>query len=325
MRIRQQLTDLLNRVVQGNTVDYADAEELSHISGADLWDLLAIAGKIREHFRGKTVDLCSIINAKSGACSEDCAYCAQSMHHSTNVSVYPLISVDRMAEAAKSAKKNKAKRFCIVTSGRGIDTQSELDTIARGIKRVREMGLSPCATLGTLTKNQLSYLKQAGLNRFHHNIETSKEHFPRVCTTHTFEERLEVLSHARSLGLSICSGGILGMGERMEDRIKMAITLREVNVDSVPINFLMPIKGTPFEKLNAITPLEALHSLALFRLILPDKEIRVCGGRGTALGQLHPLIFAAGADGFMIGNYLTTSGLDPADDLKMLQHLDLQT
>jgi biotin synthase len=323
MTLRQQLTDLLDRVLKGNQIDYADAHELSRISVNDLWDLFAVAGKIREHFRGKTVDLCSIVNAKSGACSEDCAYCAQSMHYSTDVSVYPLISVDRIMDAAWSAKKNNAKRFCIVTSGRGIDTQTDLENIAQGIQKVREIGLFPCATLGSLTIDQLSYLQQAGLHRFHHNIETSKDFFPRVCTTHTFEERLEVLGYARLLGLSICSGGILGMGESMKDRIEMAMTLREINVDSVPINFLMPIKGTPFESVNAIGPLEALHSIALFRLILPDKEIRVCGGRGTALGQFHPLIFAAGADGFMIGNYLTTSGLDPADDLRMLEHLDL--
>jgi len=323
MEIRQRLTDLLCSILRGKLIDYVEARELSCISGADLWDLLTIAGRVREYFRGKMIDLCSIVNAKSGACSEDCAYCAQSIHHSTNVPVYPLISVDRMAEAVKSAKKNKAKRFCIVTSGRGIDMQADLDNIAQGIQRVLEMKLSPCATLGSLTIDQLSYLKQAGLHRFHHNIETSKDYFPRVCSTHTFEERLEVLEHARSLGLSICSGGILGMGESMEDRIKMAMTLREIGVDSVPINFLIPIKGTPFEKINAIKPLEALHSIALFRLILPDKEIRVCGGRGTALGQLHPLIFTAGADGFMIGNYLTTTGLDPAQDLNMLQQLGL--
>ncbi|HYA86574.1 MAG TPA: biotin synthase BioB [Nitrospirota bacterium] len=323
MKIRQRLTYLFESILKGNPLAYADASELSSLSGADLWDLFAITGRIREHFHGNKVDLCSIVNAKSGACGEDCAYCAQSMHHATDVSIYPLISVDRMIEAAKSARKNNAKRFCIVTSGRGIDTRTDIESIAQGIQKVLAMGLSPCATLGTLTKDQLSYLKRAGLHRFHHNIETSKEYFPRVCTTHTFEERLEVLGHARSLGLSTCSGGILGMGESMDDRIKMAMTLREIDVDSVPINFLMPIKGTPFEKISAIPPLEALHSIALFRLILPNKEIRVCGGRGTALGQLHPLIFAAGADGFMIGNYLTTAGLDPAADLNMLQRLDL--
>ena len=324
-QMRRQISAALDDILGNKSIDDAAASELSHAEGADLWDLFAAAGRVREHFRGKTVDVCSIVNAKSGACSEDCAYCAQSVHHSTGAPVYPLISVDRMTEAAKSAKKNKAKRFCIVTSGRGINSEEDLEGIAQGIERVREIGLSPCATLGTLTREQLAYLKRAGLHRFHHNIETSRDYFPRICTTHTFEERLDVLNHARSLGLSTCSGGILGMGESMEDRIKMAMTLREVNVDSVPINFLMPIKGTPFEELHAITPLEALHSLALFRLILPDREIRVCAGRGTALGQLHPLIFAAGADGFMIGNYLTTSGLNPEDDLSMIRDLGLQT
>jgi biotin synthase len=228
-----------------------------------------------------------------------------------------------MAEAAKNAKMNDAKRFCIVTSGRGIDSHNDLQNIAKGIQRVRDIGLSPCATLGTLTKEQLTYLRDAGLQRYHHNVETSREYFSKICTTHSFDERLEVLNNARSLGLSACSGGILGMGETMDDRIHMAFTLRDINVDSVPINFLMPIKGTPLENTFAITPLEALHSLALFRLVLPRKEIRVCAGRGTVLGRLHPLIFAAGADGFMIGNYLTTSGLDPGEDLKMIRDLGL--
>jgi biotin synthase len=323
MQMKQLIRDVLDSVLSGTKIDYGIVSELSHAEGADLWDLLAAAGRVRGHFRGETVDICSIVNAKSGACSEDCSYCAQSVHHATTAPVYPLISVEQMAEAAISAKKNGARRFCIVTSGRGIDSHNDLQNIAKGVQRVRDIGLSPCATLGTLTREQLSYLKDAGLHRFHHNIETSREYFPRICTTHTFDERLEVLSHARSLGLSICSGGILGMGESMEDRIRMALTLREIDVDSVPVNFLMPIKGTPFESMHAITPLEALHSLALFRMILPEKEIRVCGGRGTSLGQLHPLIFAAGADGFMIGNYLTTSGLDPEEDLKMIRDLGL--
>jgi biotin synthase len=228
-----------------------------------------------------------------------------------------------MARAAESAKKNGARRFCIVTSGRGIDSGDDLGIIAQGIKGVRAAGLSPCATLGTLTHDQLWFLKDAGLERYHHNIETSKEHFTRICTTHTFEERLEVLKNARSLGLSACSGGILGMGESLDDRISMAFTLRELDVDSVPINFLMPIKGTPLAEVQPISPLDALRSIALFRLILPEKEIRICAGRGTALGQLHPLIFAAGADGFMIGNYLTTSGLDPLQDLTLVRDLGL--
>jgi biotin synthase len=321
MDMRQIITTARENVLNGEGIDYSVASELSRVEGSDLWNLFAAASRVREHFRGRKIDLCSIVNAKSGACSEDCSYCAQSVHHSTGAPVYPLISVDRMAEAATSAKKNGAKRFCIVTSGRGIDTSDDLENIAKGIRRVRDIGLSPCATLGTLTREQLIYLKDAGLHRYHHNIETSREYFPRICTTHSFDERLQVLGHARDLGLSACSGGILGMGESMDDRIKMAFILRELNVDSVPLNFLMPIMGTPLENIDAIAPLEALHSIALFRLILPDKEIRICGGRGIALGQLHPFIFTAGADGFMIGNYLTTSGLDPEEDLKMVRDL----
>jgi biotin synthase len=321
--MKQLITDVLNSILNGMDIDYGEVSVLSQADGADLWDLFAAAGRVRAHFRGDTVDICSIVNAKSGACSEDCSYCAQSIYHNTGVKVYPLISFEQIAEAATSAKKNGAKRFCIVTSGRGIDSHNDLQNIAKGIQRVRDIGLSPCATLGTLTKEQLTYLRDAGLHRYHHNIETSREYFSRICTTHSFDERLEVLNNARSLGLSACGGGILGMGETMDDRIHMAFALRDINVESVPINFLMPIKGTPLENTTAITPLEALHSLALFRLILPRQEIRVCAGRGTVLGRLHPLIFAAGADGFMIGNYLTTSGLDPGEDLKMVRDLGL--
>jgi biotin synthase len=321
--MRHSLPEVRDHVLEGATIDFSMASHLASLKNADLWDLFAVANRVRECFRGPRVDICSIVNAKSGACTEDCVYCAQSTHYATDAQVYPLISTDRIEEAAASARRNGASRFCIVTSGRGIESQEDLENIAEGIRRVRKMGLSPCATLGTLFREQLAYLKDAGLHRYHHNIETSRDYFPRICTTHTFGERLEVLRSAASLGLSVCSGGIIGMGETMEDRINMAFILRELDVDSVPINFLMPVPGTPLEKVVAISPLEALHSLALFRLILPRKEIRICGGRGTALGKLHPLIFASGADGFMIGNYLTRSGLDPGDDRAMLKDLGL--
>ena len=173
-------------------------------------------------------------------------------------------------------------------------------------------------------RRQLRRLKDAGLHRYHHNIETSREHFPEICSTHTFDERVAELQEARDVGLSICSGGILGMGESMIERVSMAFSLRELDVDSVQLNFLMPIPGTPLGASAPIPPLEALHAIALFRLILPDKEVRICGGRGTALGRLHPLIFLAGADGFMIGNYLTRTGLDPEDDLLMIRDLGLK-
>jgi len=323
--MNESISQALDAVLKNKQLNYATASALAGLTGPDLYDLFAAANRVRETFRGNVVDVCSIVNAKSGACGEDCAFCAQSSHHSTGAPVYPLIAIDQMVKAVEGAKKNKAKRFCIVTSGRGIDSHDDLKNIAKGIAHVRALGLSPCATLGTLTRDQLSYLKDAGLHRYHHNIETSREYFPRVCTTHTFDERLDLLTYANELGLSTCSGGILGMGETMEDRVKMAFTLRELDVDSIPINFLMPIMGTPFEQVKAITPIEALHSIALFRMILPKKEIRICGGRGQALGRIHPMIFMAGADGFMIGNYLTTTGLDPEDDLRMIRDLGLNS
>ena len=323
----KSLNDLINstagKVLSGGSMDRREASALAAAGNDELVDILAAAKRIREHFRGRTVDICSIVNAKSGACSEDCRYCAQSSHYATDAAVYPLIDAERMAEAAKGAKEHGARRFCIVTSGRGIDDASDLRNIAKGIERVRAIGLSPCATLGTLGRPQLRYLRDAGLDRYHHNIETSREFFPNVCTTHSFDERIELLRHARDLGLTCCSGGILGMGETMQDRISMAFTLRELDVDSIPINFLMPVPGTPLADVAPITPAEALHAIALFRFILPEKEIRVCGGRGSALGDRHPLIFLSGADGFMIGNYLTRTGLDPKDDLAMLNDLGL--
>lgn len=321
--MRDRIMKAMDMALSGEGIDYETAVGLSALSDGDRMFLFAAAQNVREAFRGRSVDLCSIVNAKSGACSEDCSFCAQSAHHKTDAPVYPLISMDEVVRAAECAKKNMAKRFCIVTSGRGIDSERDLMRIADGIMRVKEIGLMPCATLGTLTRDQLAYLRDAGLHRYHHNIETSREFFPNVCTTHSFDERLEVLGHARSLGLSTCSGGILGMGEDMKDRISMAFTLREIGVDSVPINFLMPIMGTPLENIDQISPLEALHAIALFRLILPDKEIRICAGRGTALRHVHPMIFMAGADGFMIGNYLTRSGLDPEDDLEMVRDLGM--
>lgn len=319
---RTMIFEYADKVLSGGTIERTESEKLAVLSGADLADLFASANRVRDFFHGSNIDLCSIINARSGACGEDCRFCAQSSHYHTDAQIYDLVDLSQIADAATEAKKNGAGRFCIVTSGRGIDSDEDLQLIGRGLDRVRSIGLLPCATLGSLSRNQLRYLKDAGLNRYHHNIETSREFFPEICSTHTFDERVELLKYAHDIGLSLCSGGILGMGESMQDRISMAYSLRELNVDSVPINFLMPISGTPLGDIRPIAPLEALHAIALFRLILPRKEIRICGGRGSGLGSLHPMIFQAGANGFMIGNYLTKTGLDPHDDLRMLQDLD---
>ena len=199
--LRQLIASAADRVISGDRLELSEALLLATADDADRIDLLSSANLVREHFRGTAVDICSIVNAKSGACSEDCRYCAQSSHYSTDAPVYPLIDVERMEEAARGAMQNGARRFCIVTSGRGIDDESDLRNIARGVERVREIGLSPCATLGSLSLDQLRYLRDAGLDRYHHNIETSREFFPKICTTHTFEERTDLLRHARSIGL----------------------------------------------------------------------------------------------------------------------------
>jgi biotin synthase len=288
------------------------------------WEFIREAGRIREKNFGGLVDACSIINARSGNCPEDCAFCAQSAHHGTHVNTYPLLSADAVTEAANRAFEKGVRRFCIVTSGRGINSDKELSSIARMVENVRETGFLPCATLGTLSASQLRTLKDAGLNRYHHNLETSKNFFPRICSTHTFEERVETLLAAKEAGLSTCSGGIFGLGEDLIDRAEMASELARLGIDSVPVNFLMPIPGTPLENANFMTPFEALKSIALLRHILPEKEIRVCGGRLTTLRDLHPMIFMAGANGLLMGDYLTTNGRDFADDLRMIEDLGMR-
>ncbi len=288
------------------------------------WEFIREAWRIREKNFGGLVDACSIINARSGNCPEDCAFCAQSAHHGTQVNTYPLLPADAVTEAANRAFEKGVRRFCIVTSGRGINSDKELSSIARMVERVRETGFLPCATLGTLSAPQLRTLKEAGLNRYHHNLETSKKFFPRICSTHTFDERVETLLAAKDAGLSTCSGGIFGMGEDLNDRAEMASQLARLGIDSVPVNFLMPIAGTPLGNADFMTPFEALKSIALLRHILPEKEIRVCGGRLTSLRELHPMIFMAGANGLLMGDYLTTNGRDFADDLRMIEDLGMR-
>jgi len=279
--------------------------------------LLNIANHAREACSGKLLDLCSILNAKSGACSEDCAFCAQSGKHLAGVKVYPLVDGDTVRRACKSAKDAGARRFCIVTSGRRV-LSTELEALTRLVRVVSESGLHPCGTLGFIDKPQLEQLRDAGLHRYHHNLETSESYFPEVCTTHTYAEKVRTIARAKEAGLSICSGGIFGMGETWEDRIALAFALRDLDVDSVPINFLMPVPGTPMESRAVLATEEALRIIALFRMVLPKKEIRICGGRNMVFRERPGAIFPAGANGFLIGNYLTTLGRSPEEDLRMV-------
>lgn len=289
-----------------------------------LFSFFCSANEIRKKFRNNTVDLCAIINAKSGACSEDCSYCAQSSKSKTDAPVYPLISKDIILQKAKEAKDAGVKRFCIVTSGRKI-TDKEIGEIASMIEGIHNIGLLPCATLGLLNRDELHFLKESGLVRYHHNLETSERFFPEICRTHTYYDKLKTIEAAQSVGLSVCSGGIFGLGETWQDRIEMAFALRDLNVDSSPINFLIPVKGSLLGNMDVLHPFEALSIISLYRFILPEKEIRVCGGRIQILKDMHSFIFMAGADSLLTGNYLTTTGRSYNDDIKLIQNHGLRT
>ena len=303
-------------------IDKKSAFALAATKDAEIYDLFALANRARIKNRGNKVDLCSIVNAKSGACPEDCSFCAQSAHNNSSADIYPLRDRTGIIEAASHAKEQGVKRFCVVTSGKKPSVK-ELEEICGYINEIKKIGLSACATLGMLDPDQLKVLKSAGLHRYHHNLETSEAFFSEICTTHTYEDKIKTILAARSIGLSICSGGIFGLGESWEDRIEMAFALREIGVDSVPVNFLTPVDGTPMGSRELLDPLEALKIIAIYRLIMPDTEIRVCGGRPATLRSLNALIFTAGADGLLLGNYLTTTGRSPDDDLQMINDMGL--
>jgi biotin synthase len=291
---------------------------LSHMRGTAIHELFELSNSVRIKYRGNRIDLCSIVNAKSGACPEDCSFCSQSSLSCAGIKPYSLVSKDRILKAAESAKQNGARRFCIVTSGRKV-SHKEIDRICGFINEIQKIGLLPCATLGMLGTSELEDLKSAGLNRYHHNLETSESFFREICTTHTYREKIKTIESAKSLGLSVCSGGLFGLGESWKDRIDMAFALKDIRPDSVPVNFLTPVKGTPMGGRELLDPMEALKIIAVYRLILPESELRVCGGRQGALGDRMSLIFKAGADGLLIGNYLTTPGRNPVDDLQMIK------
>ena len=313
-----QIRHLAEEIINGSFLSKHDAFSIAEITGPDIFDLFASANKIRHHFRGNTIGLCSIINAKSGACPEDCSFCAQSSRSKANIEAYPLLKKETVLQKAREAKKTDVKRFSLVTSGRKVSAK-ELSKIVDMITEMRTLGLLPCASLGLLEEEELLILKKAGLERYHHNLETSEGFFPRICSTHCYADKVRTIKAARSVGLSVCSGGIFGMGETWQDRIDLAFALRELNVDSVPINFLIPIKGSALGQRDLLHPFEALKIVGLYRFILPQKEIRICGGRVQVLGEFNPMVFPAGADGMITGNYLTTLGRSPEDDLMLIK------
>ena len=317
------INNLADKVLNGNPITKSEALQIAGIKKKDIFDLFSSANRIRDTFKGDSVGLCAIVNAKSGACPEDCSYCAQSSKSKSGIEVYPLIRKEVVLEKAKEAKDAGVKRFCVVTSGRRIG-KSELLEIISMIKSIRRIGLLPCATLGLLNREELSFLKDSGLERYHHNLETSERFFPEICRTHTYQDKLKTIEAAKSTGISICSGGIFGLGETWEDRIDMAFALRELDIDSVPINFLIPVKGTSLADRDILHPFEALKIVSLYRFMLPKKEIRICGGRMQVLGEFNSMVFMAGADSLLTGNYLTTTGRTFKDDLKLIKEYGLR-
>jgi biotin synthase len=318
----QQLTD---GIIGGVSITMEEAKHLiSFKTHEEIIMLMAHATVLRNLFKGRHIDLCGVVNAKSGRCAEDCIFCAQSAHHKADVKTYPLLDVDELVRSADEAYRSGAHRFGLVTSGKGITRKDELDTLCHALEKIaQETDLTPCASLGVLNDEQLKVLSAAGLKRYHHNLETAESYFPHICSTHSYQERVQTVRAAQEAGLEICSGALFGLGETEEQRIELAFALRELNVDSIPLNFLNPVPGTPLENNPMLDPLEILKIISLFRFILPEKDIRVCGGREMGLRTLQTLMYVAGANGTMVGNYLTTSGRNPAVDIQEIYDLGL--
>ncbi|MHC4780790.1 MAG: biotin synthase BioB [Planctomycetota bacterium] len=300
-------------------ISATEAKDLLGCEGGDAHDLFHRAGKVRLETRGRSVKLCSVLNAKSGACSEDCAFCSQSSSARTRVDVYPLLDSRKMIGAARDAARRGAHRFGIVTSGRGVRKPEEVGTIARTIEWIsRETPMQPCLSLGLVDRETLRLLKAAGATRYHHNLETARSYFKEICTTRDWEASVATVEAAKAEGLETCCGGIFGLGESIDQRVELLESIRDLEVQSVPLNFLNPIAGTRLESLKAITPLECLKVIAVSRLMMPRSEIRVCGGREVNLRDLQSWALFSGADGLMVGGYLTTGGRDVAKDLEMI-------
>ncbi len=290
-----------------------------------LAEILPLAKALRERAFGNEVSFCSIVNAKSGACVETCKFCAQSnSYKGAQAPVYPLMSAEKIVEQAKEAESFGATEFSIVTSGRGMTKAKELDTMVDAITKIRqETQMETCASLGLMSREDLLRLKAAGMINYHHNIETARSYFPNIVTTHSWEEEVETVKNAKELGFQVCCGGIFGMGESVEQRVEFIFQLKDIDPDSIPVNFLNPRPGTPLAELHDLTPLDCLKIIAVLRLAMPAKEIFVCGGREVNMKEMQDKMFDAGASGTMLGNYLTTRGQNPEEDVGMIRRLGL--
>lgn len=295
-----------------------DKDELLRLYNLELDELLSISSK----YVSDNVEFCSLINARNGKCSQNCKYCAQSSHYCTNIESYPLVDIDEVKKVAQEAKSHLASRFAIVTSGKTPD-ESDFDKMLEMIKEVNKIdGLKSCASIGILNEEQAQRLSQVGLKRFHHNINTSKSYYPEVCTTHSWNDRLNTCKLVKKYGMELCCGVILGMGESVEQRVEMALELAEIQPDSIPINILMPIPETPFENyFDKIDEENILRTLAIFKIANPKSVLRFCGGRMRLSEENQEKALKTCVEGIMVGNYLTTVGKAPQEDIETVSKL----
>ncbi len=322
---KEYIGELIDSAMSGEGITTEQALAIESFSSEEL-DLLFIGtDKIRDHFKGKDVKICSIVNAKSGKCVEDCSFCSQSSQFTTDSPEYGLMDVEEIVKAAKEAEAFGSNEFSIVCSGTALDDREELDRVITAIKRIKaETKLEVCCSLGLMSLDHLKELKSAGLDRCHHNLETAASYFKEIVTTHTYEEEVQAVQNAKDAGLKVCVGGIFGMGESHAQRVELAFDLKALGTESLPINFLKPIEGTGLDHLDIIDRREALRIIAMLRLVLPKMDMFVCGGREEVFADDQEPLFQAGANGILGGNYLTTKGQDPKKDIEMIEGLGLR-
>jgi biotin synthase len=309
---------LYERVCAGELLG---ASDVSTLLNADFALLTELGEKIKIHFKGTETKTCAIINARSGLCSEDCAFCAQSAHFETGAPVYPFIDIDKIRKASEDLAKKGVERFSIVMSGLGPD-DAEFEKVKKAVAVIREYGLTADASIGCLRFDQLMELKEAGVDAYHHNLEVSRSFFPQICSTHDYEKDVQTVRDSVRAGMYVCSGGIFGLGESWAHRAELAFTLRELGVQSVPVNFLNPIVGTPMGKMAVLGEEEAMRVIAVYRFLLADRDIRVCGGRSIVFGKDSALkVLKSGANGIMVGDYLTVKGVSMDADMRALREL----
>ncbi len=323
--MRQELIDsMIDTALNGQGISREQALALETLSQEELDYLFLGTDKIRDRFKGDEVKICSIVNAKSGKCVEDCSFCAQSSSFQTESPEYELMDVEQIVAAAKEAESFGANEFSIVASGTSMDSPQELEKVKQAIRRIKaETKLETCCSLGLMSKENMQELKDAGLDRCHHNLETAASHFKNIVTTHSYKDEVQAVKNAQQVGLPVCVGGIFGMGESHAQRVELAFDIKELDTQSFPINFLKPIDGTGLDHLSVIELRDALLTIALLRLVLPKMDLFVCGGREEVFSNHQEKLFAAGANGILGGNYLTTKGQDPKKDREMIESLGL--